>query len=128
MEIHSEHCNCNKLNEETLSFYSYNYTFFYKKKEIVVHVNACMDASTGTPHSEILEKAIRKIRAEEGIKCTSEIFSEVHSVRRGLLRDHFDKGTIVELIQRGGFGYTYFIVHKLDDDFVKENLENLIIV
>jgi hypothetical protein len=126
-EIHSEDCNCNKLSEEALSFNSYNYFFYYKLKKVIVHVNACMHSYSGTPHSEILEIAIRKIREIEGVECKPEHTYEVRPLR-GPLRDFFAIGTVLESVKTGSFGYEYFITHKSDSDFVKENLKNLYVV
>jgi len=81
----------------------------------------------GTQHSEILDIAIRKLKTEEGIECKSKGYSEVLCTKEPL-RHYFEKGTVLELIKYGSFGYRYYIVHDKNSEFVKNNIDELIVV
>ena len=125
--IHNERCFCDELSDAAKEFHNYVYTFNYKLKEYSVIIAGCMDEYNGTPHTAILNKVIGMLKEQDGEKLNDQHMRIIHSNMGGYPPRYFDDGNVVELVKKGGF-HSYWIEHDKDSDFVKNNINNLIVV
>jgi len=131
LNLHTEECQksgCNCDNKESF-LYSYEYRFEYIYKTYRAKINSCFRSFNGTPHSEILDMAIRKIKNELNLKVKPNYYSEISNHTGSYLQHkssyreyEIPSDEVIELVSEGGYGRKYFVVHKISDLNLEEIL------